>query len=96
MAWGVTFSDVVALKRVSRLVIGRRTEPGFPPYLRLVHRRGRDTFPRSRPRPTSHSSREARVPHQWTTTLSPVLTWANISAMARSSATLTQPCEAPA
>ncbi|WP_043406135.1 MULTISPECIES: hypothetical protein [Streptomyces] len=22
---------------MSRLVIGRRTEPGFPPYLRLVH-----------------------------------------------------------
>lgn len=83
----MTFSPVPAQYSVSRLVIGRRTEPGFPPYLRLVHTARAGHVPPVPPAPHSY---------QETTTLSPFLTCANSSAIAPSSRTLTQPCEAPA
>lgn len=77
---------------MSRLVIGFRTEPGFPPYLRLVHPGAggtRSPGPARAPEPRPS-------PHWYTTTLSPFRTCAYRSAIAPSSRTLTQPWEAPA
>ena len=100
---GVTFSAPGAQYRVSRLVIGRRMEPGFPPYPRLVHTARAGHVPPVPPAPrilpaTRPAARAVRSPasHQCTTTLSPVRTCANTSAIAASSRTFTQPCEEPA
>ncbi|CAM5634392.1 hypothetical protein SBADM41S_00523 [Streptomyces badius] len=51
-ATGATFrGDAERSTELGRLVIGRATSRGSPRTFGSAHRRGRDTFPRSRPRP---------------------------------------------